>query len=162
MKSSTKKILIEALERLVEGTPNDRDLRIKAQSGKLKINNSTVEKEAGLSVGALRNHADIKELIKSKSLKIRAENSGSASSEIELLLQENKMLKSEKTELNRLKKKHHETAKRNEAELAKQAAIHIKMVQELMDMIPEINREKAMDKIVSIQPNNVINGKFGE
>ena len=70
MKTATRKALIEELDRLIAGTPNDRDLRKKAQHGKLKINNSTVEKEAGLSVEALRNHADIKEMIKSNSLKV--------------------------------------------------------------------------------------------
>ncbi|KII75263.1 bacterioferritin comigratory protein, partial [Vibrio renipiscarius] len=39
MKIATRKALIEALERLMAGTPNDRNLRKKAQHGKLKINN---------------------------------------------------------------------------------------------------------------------------
>ncbi|WP_330959870.1 bacterioferritin comigratory protein [Photobacterium sp. 53610] len=162
MKTATRKALIEALERLMAGTPNDRDLRKKAQHGKLKINNNTVEKEAGLSVGALRNHADIKEMIKSKSLKIQVANSDSASSEIELLQQENKKLKSEKTNLNRLKKSYHESAKNHERALAKQAATHIKMVEELMKMLHESEREKAMDKVVKARPDNVITGNFGD
>ena len=160
MKTTTRKALIEALGRLIAGVPNDRDLKKKAQNGKLKINNNTVEKEAGLSVGALRNHADIKEMIKSKSLEVQVANSDSANSKIELLQQENKKIKSEKTDLNRLKKKYHETAKSHEKAFAKQAATHIKMVQELMEMLHESEREKAMDKLVNTRPDNVIKGSF--
>lgn len=162
MKTATRKALIEALERLIAGTPSDRDLRKKAQHGKLKINNNTVEKEAGLSVGALRNHADIKEMIKSKSLEIQVTNNDSASSEIELLQQENKKLKSEKTHLNKLKAKHLADAKKSKDALAKQAAIHINMVKALMEMLPESEREKAMDKIVKARPDNIITGNFGD
>lgn len=160
MKTTTRKTLMDALQRLIEGSPNNRELRKKAQSGKLKINNNAVEKEAGLSVGVLRNHPDIKELIKNKSLDVRVGKSNSAQSEIELLQQENKKLKSEKTDLNRLKKKYHESAKNHEKTLAKQAATHIKMVQELMEMLHESEREKAMDKVVKARPDNIIKGSF--
>ncbi|MEZ9279551.1 bacterioferritin comigratory protein [Vibrio cyclitrophicus] len=162
MKTATRKALIEALERLIAGAPNDRELRKKAQNGKLKVNNNTVEKEAGLSVGALRNHADIKEMIKSKSLEIQVTNNDSASSEIELLQQENKKLKSEKTHLNKLKTKHLADARKSKDALAKQAAIHINMVKALMEMLPESEREKAMDKIVKARPDNIITGNFGD
>lgn len=160
MTQATKNKLIKALERLLEGKPENRDLRKKAREGKLKINNSTVEKEAGLSVGALRNHPDIKDMIKAKSLKAQVTNSDSASSGIELLQQENKKLKGEKTALNRLKKSYHESAKSHEKALAKQAALHIKIVQELMEIIPESVREKAMDKVVNARPDNIIEGNF--
>jgi hypothetical protein len=74
MTQSTKNKLIKALERLLEGKPENRDLRKKAREGKLKINNSTVEKEAGLSVGALRRHEDVQIMVKNKSLEARAMN----------------------------------------------------------------------------------------
>lgn len=160
MKQATRKELIDALERLIKGEPTNIELRKKAQQGKLKVNNNTVEKEAGLSVGALRNHKDIKEMIKAKSLKTRVEKSKSATTEIELLQKEIDGLKSDKTHLNKLKAKHLADSKRNEAALARQAAINIKMVQELMEMIPENKREKAMDKVVNARPDNVINGSF--
>jgi hypothetical protein len=160
MTISTRKALIEALERLVDGTPNNLKLRKKARIGKLKINNSTVEKEAELSVGALRRHDDIKDMITKKSLNTQVEKSDSANSEIDLLLQQNKKLISDKTSLNHLKEKYFSESKAHIEALSRQAAIHIKMVQELMDMIPEIEREKAMDKVVKARPDNLIEGKF--
>lgn len=68
MTKATKHKLLEALERLLEGKPENRELRKKAREGKLKINNSTVEKEAGLSVGSLRRHEDVRVMIKTKLL----------------------------------------------------------------------------------------------
>ncbi len=41
-----------------------------------------------------------------------------------------------------------------------QAATHIKVVQELMDMLHESQREKAMDKIVLSRPDNIIAPQF--
>lgn len=90
MTQATKQAFIDALDRLIEGEPTNLELKKKAKQGKLKINNNTVEKEAGLSVGSLRNHPDIKEIIKTSSLKAKVDNSKSATSEIELLQQEKK------------------------------------------------------------------------
>ena len=64
MKESTRNKFLDALERLIKGQPDNRELRLKAKEEKLKINDSTVEKEAGLSVGSLRNHEDIKCMVK--------------------------------------------------------------------------------------------------
>lgn len=160
MKQATRKVLIDALERLTKGEPTNIELKKKAKQGKLKINNNTVEKEAGLSVGALRNHTDIKDLIKTKSLKAKVESSPSAMSEIDLLQQEINALKSERTQLNKLKAKHLTDSRKSEKALEVQAALHIKMVQELMEMIPEHEREKAMDKVVNARPDNIIEGSF--
>ncbi|MEZ9410732.1 bacterioferritin comigratory protein, partial [Vibrio lentus] len=71
MSQATKKKLIDALERLLSGDVaklTSRELRNKARKGKLKTNNSSVEKEAGLSAGALRRHSDVVLMIKNKSL----------------------------------------------------------------------------------------------
>ncbi|HGF3774359.1 TPA: bacterioferritin comigratory protein [Vibrio parahaemolyticus] len=162
MKQATKNALETALERLIKGEPTNLDLKKKAKQGKLKVNNNTVEKEAGLSVGALRNHPDIKLMIKSRSLKAKVEISESATSEIELLQQENKKLKSEKTQLNKLKSKHLTEARKSKEALAKQVALHIKMVQELMEMIPENEREKAMDKVVHTRSDNIVQAIFNK
>ncbi|MEZ8703187.1 bacterioferritin comigratory protein [Vibrio cyclitrophicus] len=160
MKLATKKALEDALERLIKGEPTNLGLKKKAKQGKLKVNNNTVEKEAGLSVGVLRNHSDIKEMIKARSLSEQVVNSDSANSEIELLQQENKKLKSEKTHLNKLKSKHLLNSRKNEEALAVQAATHIKIIQELMEMLPASEREKAMDKVVNTRPNNIVEGNF--
>ncbi len=160
MKQATRNKLVDALERLIEGKPDNRELRLKAKEGKLKINDSTVEKEAGLSVGSLRNHGDIKDMVKAKSLTNRVEQSESAQSSIELLEEEVQKIKKDRTQANKKKTEYHKLAKSHKTALAAQASSHIKMVQELMEMIPVYERERAMDNIVKTRSDNVIDGKF--
>ncbi|ELR67171.1 hypothetical protein C942_02679 [Photobacterium marinum] len=156
MKDATRKALLDALERLVAGNPQNIELRKKAEKGKLKVNYSTVEKEAGKSVGALRNHKDIMELIKQKSLDVRVSKSDTANTQIDVLQAELKKAKEYGTNQAKLKKKHHEQAKRDADSLALQAAKHVKMIEQLMLMIPEEQREAAMDKVVNTHADNVV------
>lgn len=160
MTQATKNKLIKALERLLEGKPENRELRKKAREGKLKINNSTVEKEAGLSVGALRRHEDIRYMVKDKSLKARVAQDDSSESPIDLLQSEIKQLKNDKTQANKKRKEYLDLSRSHEQALAVQAANHIKIVQELMEMLHESEREKAMDKVVKARPDNLIQGDF--
>ena len=160
MKQTTRNALINALNRLVQGEPTNIELKKKLRENKLKINNNSVEKEAGLSVGALRNHPDIKKVIEEKSLKAKVDSSESATSKIELLLLENKKLKSEKTQLNKLKTKHLADTRKSEKAFAEQAARHISMIKNLMEMKPPSEREKAMDKVVNVRADNIIQGTF--
>lgn len=162
MKQATRNALLSALERLLQGEPTNIELKKKVKQGKLKVNNNTVEKEAGLSVGTLRNHTDIKQIIKEKSLKAKVDNSESVTSEIELLQLENKKLKSERTQLNKLKAKHLADSRKSEEALAEQASLHINMVKNLMEMIPVCEREKAMDKVVKTRADNIIQGTFNK
>ncbi|MEZ8780264.1 bacterioferritin comigratory protein [Vibrio splendidus] len=160
MTQTTKNKLVKALERLLEGKPENRELRKKAREGKLKINNSTVEKEASLSVGALRRHEDVRTMVKNKSLEARAAQDDSSKSPIDVLQAEVKQLKSEKTQANKKKKEYLDLSRCHEKALAIQAANHIKVVQELMEMLPEREREEAMDKVVKARPDNIIKGSF--
>ncbi|AZG36414.1 bacterioferritin comigratory protein [Shewanella psychromarinicola] len=160
MSQATKNKLLKALERLLNDEPENRELRIKARAGKLKINNSNVEKEAGLSVGALRRHEDIQILVTNKSLEARTTQSSSSTSPIELLQVEVKKLKSEMTRANKKKKEYLDLSRNHEEALARQAAIHIKIVQDFMGMLHESEREKAMDMVVKARPDNLIKGKF--
>lgn len=160
MKQTTRNALINALNRLIQGEPTNIELKKKLRENKLKINNNSVEKEAGLSVGALRNHPDIKKVIEEKSLKAKVDSSESATSKIEFLLLENKNLKSEKTQLNKLKTKHLADTRKSEKAFAEQAARHISMIKNLMEMIPASEREKAMDKVVNARADNIIQGTF--
>jgi len=160
VKQTTRNALINALNRLIQGEPTNIELKKKLRENKLKINNNSVEKEAGLSVGALRNHPDIKKVIEEKSLKAKVDSSESATSKIELLLLENKKLKSEKTQLNKLKTKHLADTRKSEKAFAEQAARHISMIKNLMEMIPASEREKAMDKVVNARAGNIIQGTF--
>ncbi|MGR5452669.1 bacterioferritin comigratory protein [Vibrio alfacsensis] len=163
MSQTTKKKLIDALERLLIGDVaklSSRELRNKARKGKLKINNSSVEKEAGLSAGALRRHSDVVLMIKSKSLEVQVAQDENTDSPIEVLQKEIKALKGERTQANKKKKEYYDEAQSHKEALAVQAATHIKVVQELMEMLHESQREKAMDKVVNTRPNNIVDGNF--
>lgn len=160
MTQATKNKLINALERLLEGKPENRELRKKAREGKLKINNISVEKEAGLSVGALRRHNDVVLMIKNKSLEVQVAQDETADSPIEVLQKEIKVLKGERAQANQKKKEYYDEAQSHKDALAVQAATHIKVVQELMEMLHESQREKAMDKVVKARPDNLIKGDF--
>ncbi|EJG1573560.1 TPA: bacterioferritin comigratory protein [Vibrio parahaemolyticus] len=163
MSQATKKKLIDALERLLSGDVaklTSRELRNKARKCKLKINNSNVEKEAGLSAGALRRHNDVVLMIKNKSLEVQVTQDETADSPIEVLQKEIKALKGERTQANKKKKEYYDEAQSHKEALAVQAATHIKVVQELMEMLHESLREKAMDKVVNTRPNNIVDGNF--
>lgn len=163
MSQVTKNKLIKALERLLDGDVTkltSRELRNKARKGKLKINNSNVEKEAGLSVGAIRRHNDVVLMIKNKSLEIQIVQDKTTNSHTEVLQKEIKSLKGERAQANKKKKEYYDEAKSHKEVLAVQAANHIKVVQELMGMLHESQREKAMDKIVSARSDNIITPLF--
>ncbi|MEZ9589609.1 bacterioferritin comigratory protein [Vibrio breoganii] len=163
MSQTTKKKLIEALERLLSGDVaklTSKELRNKARKGKLKINNSNVEKEAGLSAGALRRHGDVVLMIKNKSLEVQVAQDEATDSPIEVLQKEIKALKGERTQANKKKKECYDEAQSHKEALATQASIHVKVVQELMDMLHESQREKAMDKIVAARSDNVVAHPF--
>lgn len=163
MSQITKNKLIKALERLLDGDITkltSKELRNKARKGKLKINNSNVEKEAGLSTGALRRHNDVVLMIRNKSLEVQVAQDKTADSPIEVLQKKIKVLKGEKAQANKKKKEYYDEAKSHKEALAVQAATHIKVVQEIMDMLHESQREKAMDKVVNARPDNIIEGNF--
>ncbi|WP_418356959.1 hypothetical protein ACNH6B_10620 [Shewanella basaltis] len=163
MSQITKNKLIKALERLLDGDVaklTSRELRNKVRKGKLKINNSNVEKEAGLSAGALRRHNDVVLMIKNKSLEVQVALDETADSPIEVLQKEIKALIGERALANKKKKEYYDEAQSHKDALAVQAATHVKVVQELMDMLHESQREKAMDKIVSTNLDNVVTHQF--
>ncbi len=163
MSQITKNKLIKALERLLDGDVTkltSKELRNKAREGKLKINNSNVEKEAGLSAGALRRHDDVVLMIKNKSLEVQVAQDETTDSPIDVLQKEIKLLKGERAQANKKKKEYYDEAQRHKEALAVQAATHIKVVQELMDMLHESQREKAMDKIIWSRSDNIIAHQF--
>ncbi len=63
-KDASRKALLDAISRIKEQTYTHKDLKKK---NVVKLNKSNVEKEAGLSVGALRHHPDIVKLIENPS-----------------------------------------------------------------------------------------------
>ncbi|MEZ8957175.1 bacterioferritin comigratory protein [Vibrio lentus] len=163
MSQITKNKLIKALERLLDGDVaklTSRELRNKARKGKLKINNSNVEKEASLSAGALRRHKDVVLMIKNKSLEVQVAQDETIDSPIEVLQKEIKSLKGERVQANKKKKEYYDETQSHKEALAVQAATHIKMIQELMEMLPASEREKAMDKVVNTRSDNIVEGNF--
>lgn len=163
MSQTTTNKLIKALERLLDGDVaklTSKELRNKARKGKLKVNNSNVEKEAGLSAGALRRHNDVVLMIKNKSLEVQVAQDETADSPIEVLQKEIKVLKGERAQANKKKKEYYDEAQSHKDALAVQAATHVKMIQELMEMLHESERENAMDKVVNTRPDNIVEGSF--
>jgi hypothetical protein len=72
-KKKTNTRLREALQRLIDKVPTDRELKKRSN---VKVNALTVQQEAGVSVGALRHHPDISILIAEyKGNKIKASSS---------------------------------------------------------------------------------------
>lgn len=63
-KDASRKALLDAISRIKEQTYTHKDLRKKTI---VKLNKSNVEKEAGLSAGALRHHPDIVKVIEGAS-----------------------------------------------------------------------------------------------
>ncbi|OED67143.1 hypothetical protein A165_08240 [Vibrio tasmaniensis ZS-17] len=59
-KDASRKALLDAISRIKDQTYTHKDLKKK---NVVKLNKSNVEKEAGLSAGALRHHPDIVKLI---------------------------------------------------------------------------------------------------
>lgn len=163
MSQITKSKLLKALERLLDGDIaklTSKELRNKARKGKLKLNNSNVEKEAGLSTGALRRHNDVILMIKSKSLEVKVTQDETVDSPIEVLQKEIKSLKGERAQSNKKKKEYYDEAQSHKDALAVQAATHVKVVQELMEMLHESQREEAMDKVVNARAGNIVEGNF--
>lgn len=99
-------------------------------------------------------------MIKNKSLEVQVTQDETADSPIEVLQKEIKALKGERTQANKKKKEYYDEAQSHKEALAVQAATHIKVVQELMEMLHESLREKAMDKVVNTRPNNIVDGNF--
>jgi hypothetical protein len=80
-KKKTNTRLREALQRLIDKVPTDRELKKRSN---VKVNALTVQQEAGVSVGALRHHPDISILIaeyKGKKIKLSASNHDIAESD---------------------------------------------------------------------------------
>ncbi len=164
----TKVALFEALERLKNNQPTSRELKKKAVTGKLKINRSTVEKEASLSVGVLRNHNDVVAAIKSAEIlsvastneaitnTVEAQNS---SAQLQVMEERLKKLKAEAREQARLKKKYYENSKRDEAALSKQVAQQAMIVQALLKKVPEEARESVLNEMIRTKGGNVVNIK---
>lgn len=108
----TKQSLFDALERLVSGEISNPELLDKKMNDKLKINRLSVEKEASMSVGVLRNHPDVVTAIKlaNNNAKLKEANVNTTEeltdievdSKNEMLLKVKKQNKEQKAEIDNL------------------------------------------------------------
>lgn len=95
-KDASRKALLDAISRIKEQTYTHKDLRKK---NVVKLNKSNVEKEAGLSAGALRHHPDIVEVIQgvSPNNNHSADDVASLTEKVDKLEASNRELKAEST-----------------------------------------------------------------
>ncbi|MFC3024486.1 bacterioferritin comigratory protein [Vibrio zhugei] len=157
MKKSTQKEFEEALERLTSGKPHNRELKKKVIQGKLKINFSTVEKEADKSPGALRHYENIKRKIVSLSLKNKARDDEEYDS---VLLEQLKKAKKYGTKQASLKKRYFNEAQKDRSDLATELSKHAKIIERLMMLIPDEKREEAMADVIQQSTENVVKVSF--
>jgi hypothetical protein len=149
---------------LKKNQPTLRALKKKAAAGKLKINRSNVEKEAALSVGVLRNHDDVVAAIKSAAsaseAMVNTVEAQSSGVQLQVMEERIKKAKADAREQARLKTKHYESSKRDEAALSKQVAQQAMIVQALLKKVPQEDREDALRGIVRAKGGNVIKFKW--
>lgn len=137
-KDASRKALLDAISRIKEQTYTHKDLQKK---NVVKLNKSNVEKEAGLSVGALRHHPDIVKLIENPSPnKNHSDDVASLTEKVDKLKALNGELKAE----NARDKKDAEQAKQTLKEY--QSEYH-QTVTALFFKIPFNEREEAIKSL---------------
>lgn len=134
-KDKTKKALLDAIDRIKRKAYTCQELRKKSI---VKLNRSNVEKEAGLSSGALRHHSDIVEII------LGDEDDKAKISRLEKELEQSKA-KIKKLEFdNSIQKR--STALDSEA-LNEQLSVYHQTIAALFFKIPLAEREGLMSKL---------------
>ena len=148
----TKQALFDALERLKANQPTDRELMGKLKSGKLKVNRSSVEKEAEKSVGSLRNHPDVVDAITKYTDALSLDEYNVETVEDvykEKLVNE----KNNKKHAIELKEKYRIEAEQMKASMKSQLEQHHMITAAMFELIPLDERNKLIEKITN---NNVI------
>ncbi|WP_305839887.1 hypothetical protein [Photobacterium leiognathi] len=114
-KDASRKALLDAISKIKEQTYTHKDLRKKKV---VKLNRSNVEKEAGLSAGALRHHPDIVKVIQGASPNNNhsAEDVESLTEKVDELEASNRELKAERTRYEMDAKQANKTLKEYQAE----------------------------------------------
>ncbi|PQJ47271.1 hypothetical protein [Vibrio splendidus] len=136
----------DAIQRILNGKPSNPELKDLANKGKLKLNNYSVEREAGMSTGSLRRHPDIKAAIKkatiTKSKDDLIKNTEAAEPELiqhyeqELTKERSKRIKS-----NKLKRQYQGEVERVTVAMKEQLSHHQNMMFAIFDLIPEDKRQ---------------------
>lgn len=152
---NTKKRLLDALKRLQNNAPTVAALKDKAQAGKLKINRLSVETEADLSVGVLRNHDDVVKLINDSNQKPHAGTTNASMSDAHK--QQTKALQEKlKTAKEKNIEQQDETKRMSAAMLAQLQQFHM-ITQAMFEEIPLEDRKLVIDKMKNNRTDNVVN-----
>jgi hypothetical protein len=144
----TNKALWDALERLKKDQPVCDELK---RRPKLKVNNYAVEKEAGLSVGVLKNHPDVKEAIKEYQDEIAATKHGLSDRADVAALKLAKLKGRLKKEV-ALKKQNADEVYRLTESMKIELAAHHQLVKALFDKVPYDERESLMRHVDNVVP----------
>tara|TARA_B100000700_G_C14964300_1_gene818092 strand:- start:1012 stop:1530 length:519 start_codon:yes stop_codon:yes gene_type:complete len=141
-----------AIQRILEGTYTNKILIKRKRNGKkIKLNQSTVEMEAGLGVRTLRNHPNVLEKIDKINNPELVENqpvfsTNYSSTEVEKLKNDKKTLQKQKNE--QLEKYKLERTKRMSLENINKEihANYIQLTCALFDLVPQQERQDLFDK----------------
>jgi hypothetical protein len=148
----TKQALFDALERLKANQPTDRKLIGKLKAGKLKVNRSSVEKEADKSVGSLRNHPDVVDAITKFTDAISFDEYNVETVE-DVYKEKLANEKNNKKDAIRLKEKYRTEADKMEASMENQLEQHHMITAAMFELIPLDKRKELIEKITK---NNIL------
>lgn len=149
-----------AITRIVEGIYTNKTLK---KRKKVKLNQSTVEMEAGLGVSSLRNHPDILALIENQNNPKGQDNLSADSSDIYHLQNQIIQLKKQKKELQKQKK---ELTQKYQLKFSKHQSLedinkeihadYIQLTSALFDLVPQEERQDLFEKLSQRSSSNVI------
>ncbi|PMO78048.1 hypothetical protein [Vibrio breoganii] len=135
-KDASRKALLDAISRIKEQTYTHKELKKKKV---VKLNRSNVEKEAGLSAGALRHHPDIVKMIQGDPNR-SAEDAASLTQKVDELKASNRELKAENSRYKKDAEKADKTLKKHQSE-------YHQTVTALFFKIPIDEREEAIKSL---------------
>ncbi|MFS1912646.1 hypothetical protein [Vibrio sp. 10N.286.48.B7] len=136
-KGASRKALLDAISRIKEQTYTHKELKKKKV---VKLNRSNVEKEAGLSAGALRHHPDIVKMIQGANPNRSAEDAASLTQKVDELKASNRELKAENSRYKKDAEQADKTLKKHQSE-------YHQTVTALFFKIPIDEREEAIKSL---------------
>ncbi|TOQ81087.1 hypothetical protein CGG88_12015 [Vibrio parahaemolyticus] len=143
-RQQTRKAMLEALDRLIK----NQSLRV---APPYKINVLTVEKEAGFSIGSMRNYPDVKDLIDREKNKVQL---GKATSESKNFCTKEKNLNHRLDREKRLKAEYKYKLEAAEDALAKAHTVQAELVMALHEMLSHDQRLKLYTPKIIEMPNS--------
>ncbi|ROQ74300.1 hypothetical protein [Vibrio crassostreae] len=147
-KERSNKAMLDAIERIVSGTYTSQDLK---KQKVVRLNDKNVQIEAGLTLGAIRHHPDIKKrIVDINNARNELDKVSELQTKVDKLKKENTKLKAENAALN-LK------IKRDADSWEEKLASHHQAITALFFKIPLADREEAIKTIDMSNKDNVTN-----